>query len=106
MTPPNQAVNAAFVEALNPTGQCPSGNDVKSRNLIVSNSQQQSLDPHHTNMTPLGSPRPCGSLQFRQRAVLSIGHVRSARHARGKSHSPSDREKNPPAIGQKFWQSL
>ena len=36
----NQAINASFVEALNPTGQCPSRDAVKSCHLAVHDAQQ------------------------------------------------------------------
>jgi hypothetical protein len=89
-----EPIYAARDKPINPPGKVAPSSVIKLGYLIMADTEEQSLDRHHPNVAPDRDSGTRSSIQLRQQAILSIGHVRLTRHTEGKADLRCKRERN------------
>jgi hypothetical protein len=74
--PLNKSVDAAGIKPIDPPAKVAPSSVIKPGYLVMADTQEQSLDRHHPNVTPERDSGPRSGIQLCQRAIFSIGHVR------------------------------
>jgi hypothetical protein len=89
-----ESVDPAGVKPIDPPTEVAPSRAIKPGYLVMANTQEQTFDRHHPNVTPERDSGPRSAIQLVQRAIFTIGHVRLTRHTWAKAYYLPKRERN------------